>query len=146
MGVPGGRLLPATFVRQRTFEKCNCHAVEVCKWCWIPPVASDVKDPNVSVVPSGFVTFTVSFAIGHRTGHLLWVVVDDPEVNINFLSDTDWIGETLMKEYVGMFNGGVCALALGNSSVGVPIEIINKTAIEIAIVLCKIFIFFTILF
>jgi hypothetical protein len=40
-----------------------------------------------------------------------------------------------MKPNVGIFCGGLCALAFGNSAVEAPIEIVKSAAIKIAIVL-----------
>jgi hypothetical protein len=45
------------------------------------------------------------------------------------------LGEALMKEYVGIFNGGVWALAFGISVIEAVIENVKSAAIRIAIVL-----------
>jgi hypothetical protein len=45
------------------------------------------------------------------------------------------LGETSMKEYVGMFHGGECALALRISIIEAAIENVKSKAIVIAAVL-----------
>jgi hypothetical protein len=52
------------------------------------------------------------------------------------------LGETLMKEYVGTFHPGVCALALGISAIEAVIDNAKNIAIAIAkVLLLAIFIF-----
>ena len=102
----------------------------------VPPVASDLNGPKVCVVPSGFVIATVRFihlspycalAVGGGALHqkLTLTVCPTP---IGF-------GATLIYMYVGIFQGGVCALVVGKSIIDVPIEIVKIAAIKIAIVL-----------
>ena len=45
------------------------------------------------------------------------------------------LGAATMNAYVGIFQGGVCALALGISVIEAPIETVKIAAIKIAIIL-----------
>jgi hypothetical protein len=95
-----------------------------------------MNGPSVVVVPSGKVTFTVisihlspycplAVGGGRLTQKLTRAVCPTP---IGF-------GETLQKEYVGMLNGGDCALAFGISIIEAVIESVKNIAIVIAAIL-----------
>ena len=45
------------------------------------------------------------------------------------------LGDTMQKGYIGIFNGGVCALTSGSNVVDALIEIAKSIMIEIAVVL-----------
>ena len=95
----------------------------------VPPVSSAVNGPNVSVVPSGFVTFTVMlpnlspympFAVG--------VGIINQKPTVTFCPKPAGFGETLMKAYVGIRHAGLCASVVGKRIVGAEIERIRTAA------------------